>query len=58
MLVKDNDELDKLTNYLNEELNSYLKENLMTENEINRLTDMLCKNYEREAKIEYSDLHI
>lgn len=56
MLVKDNDELDKLTNYLNEELNSYLKENLMTENEINRLTDMLCKNYEREAKIEYSDL--
>ena len=56
MLVKDNDELDKLTNYLNKELNSYLKENLMTENEINRLTDMLCKNYEREAKIEYSDL--
>jgi hypothetical protein len=56
MLVKNNDELDKLTTYLNEELNSYLKESLMTENEINRLTDMLCKNYEREAKIEYSDL--
>lgn len=56
LLVKNNEELDKLTSYLNQQLNTYLKESPMTENEINRLTDLLCKNYEREAKIEYSDL--
>lgn len=56
LLLKNKDELDKLTNYLNDEITIYLKENPMTTNEINQLTDILCKNYEKEAKIEYSDL--
>ncbi len=56
LLIKNQEELDKLTTYLNNELVIYLKENLMTTNEINQLVDLLCKNYEKEAKIEYSDL--
>ncbi|MGE4444750.1 MAG: hypothetical protein AB7E37_07280 [Candidatus Altimarinota bacterium] len=56
LLLKNKDELDKLTNYLNNELITYLKERPMTTNEINQLVDLLCKNYEKEAKIEYSDL--
>lgn len=56
LLLKNKEELDKLTTYLNEELTIYLKETPMTVNEINQLTDILCKNYEKEAKIEYSDL--